>query len=59
MKKQFTHILTLLTMALVMAAVPVCTFAATGGKRHVREILFAGIAIAFAIDMWREFKKRK
>lgn len=57
MKERITHMITLLTMALIIAAMPVFTFAASGSGSHVKIILFAGIAIAFVIDMWHESKR--
>ena len=46
-------------MATVIASMPVCAFAASSNGSHVREILFVGIAIAFAIDMAHEARRGK
>lgn len=59
MKRQLDNILKLILMATVIAAMPVCAFAASSNGSHVREILFVGIAIAFAIDMAHEAKRGK
>lgn len=57
MKERITHMITLLTMALAIAATPMFAFASSGSSSHVKIILFAGIAIAFVIDMWHESKR--
>lgn len=59
MKERITHMITLLTMALVIAAMPMFAFAASGSNSSVKYILYAGIAIAFLIDMWHESKRRR
>jgi hypothetical protein len=62
MKNIFTHTIKVVLMAAIVAAVPMFVFAAKSGSddgSYVRYILYAGIAIAFVIDMWHESKRRR